>query len=79
MAKQQQQQMNMSGRAKRCQNAPTPGEMDEMGGGSDENEQERESMPAPSYKQSFFSAIDESLRLIESSELDIILLLFEYR
>ena len=69
MAKQQQQQMNMSGRAKRCQNAPMPGEIDEMGG-SDENEHERESMPAPSYKQSFFSAIDESLKLIESSKRD---------
>lgn len=69
MAKQQQQQMNMSGRAKRCQNAPVVSEeIAELGGVSDEHEQERESMPAPSYKQSFFSAIDESLRLIESSK-----------
>lgn len=63
MAKKQQQQMNMSGRAKRCQNAPAG---DELGVIEDEHD-ERESMPAPSYKQSFFSAIDESLRLIESS------------
>lgn len=69
MAKQQQQQMNMSGRAKRCQNAPVVSEeIAELGGVSDEHEQERESMPAPSYKQSFFSAIDESLRLIESKK-----------
>lgn len=66
MAKQQQQQMSMSGRAKRCQNAPVPGEIDDLGG-SDERD-EYESMPAPSFKQSFFSAIDESLKIIESSK-----------
>jgi hypothetical protein len=33
----------------------------------DDEEKEPEAMPAPHYKQSFFSAIDESFRLIESS------------
>lgn len=77
MAKQQQQHMSMLGRAKRYQNAPSPwsngtplsaADRASSSSGEVDVQEERESMPAPSYKQSFFSAIDESLRLIESSE-----------
>ena len=77
MAKQQQAQMSMSGRAKRCQNAPVPwsdktaapASRTSISGDDGEPErEEKESMPAPSYKQSFFSAIDETLRLIDASE-----------
>lgn len=77
MAKQQQAQMSMSGRAKRCQNAPAPwsdkaaapASRTSISGDDGEPErEEKESMPAPSYKQSFFSAIDETLRLIDASK-----------
>lgn len=70
MAKQQQQQASMLGRSKRYQNAPMPWLNAPQASSLvkvDDETVETDSMPAPSYKQSFFSSIDESLRLIESS------------
>jgi hypothetical protein len=72
MAKQQQQQLSMLGRSKRYQNAPSPWLMKDTNSADltskEMNEdEENDSMPAPSFKHSFFSAIDESLRTIGSS------------
>ncbi|CAF0706252.1 unnamed protein product [Brachionus calyciflorus] len=68
MAKQQTQQQSMLGRAKRYQNPPSPwGAQSKL---LEKNEpvvkdEDSEEMPAPLYKQSFFSAIDESLKQFE--------------
>ena len=78
MVKQQQQQGPVLGRTKKYQNAPAPWSSGglvvastSVAAAADSltsPEEEEDEMPAPLYKQSFFSAIDESFRLIESSE-----------
>ena len=73
MVKQQQQQQPVLGRSKKYQNAPAPWVASSAAAGSLEagrsgdGFEDSESMPAPLYKESFFSAIDETLKLIESS------------
>jgi hypothetical protein len=82
MVKQQQQQGPVLGRTKKYQNPPAP--WGSAGGGGSaaakparvdgsssqesHDDEEKDAMPAPLYQQSFFSAIDESFRLIESSK-----------
>lgn len=74
-----QQQMQEPIRRTKYQNAPTPWgnnatikpstDVATSKGKEEDNDECNDVMPAPHYKQSFFSAIDESLRLIESSSL----------
>jgi hypothetical protein len=70
MVKQQAQENMLPGRAKKCQGAPVP-LRDSKTSDSIEHDEEagEEAMPAPMYQKSFFSAIDESLKMIESSNL----------
>lgn len=78
MVKQQQQQQPVLGRSKKYQNAPAPwvassatsGSLE--AGKSGDSFEDSESMPAPLYKESFFSAIDETLKMIESSNYSFI-------
>ncbi len=82
MVKQQQAQEPVLGRTKKYQNAPSPwSNVASSSAGSANKNQARnksenladeegdESMPPPQYKLSFFSAIDESFKMIESSNL----------
>lgn len=79
MAKLQSQQQQTIGKSKKCQDAPSPWastkpSSDKVITNDDENE-EIESMPAPLYAQSFFTAIDESLKIIDSSKRKLAILL----
>jgi hypothetical protein len=57
-------------KTKKYQDAPTPwSKISIQNEEQPENVEEVESMPAPLYAQSFFSAIDESLKLIDLSRL----------
>ena len=81
MAKLQSQQQQTIGKSKKCQDAPSPWastkpSSDKVITNDDENE-EIESMPAPLYAQSFFTAIDESLKIIDSSKRKLAILLIK--
>ncbi len=67
MVKQQAQESMLPGRAKKCQGAPVPLHDPKASDSIEHNEEAEEAMPAPMYQKSFFSAIDESLKMIESS------------
>lgn len=74
MAKQHSQPV--LGRVKKYQDAPSPWSTttskSAVSSNIDDFEENLESMPAPLYKASFFSSIDETLKAIESSNLIII-------
>ncbi|RNA33446.1 RING finger 10 [Brachionus plicatilis] len=64
MAKKQTQQQSMLGRSKRSQNPPSPLVNETLA----VDQQDEEEMPAPLYKLSFSSAIDQSLNQFESKK-----------
>ncbi len=68
MAKQQVQKPAVLGRVKKYQDEPKPWQSNNAANESEDLLNDVESMPAPLYKASFFSSIDDSLKLIESSE-----------
>ena len=56
------------GRSKKVQGPPSPWSKNSMAAEyENEEEEETEYMPAPGYKESFFSGIDETLRDIDAS------------
>jgi len=62
------QSQQAANKTKKYQDAPTPWSKTSIQNEEQPENEEIESMPAPLYAQSFFSAIDESLKLIDSSK-----------
>ena len=57
------------GRSIKAQGPPSPWLKKSLTGYENEDEEDTDYLPAPGYRESFFSAIDESLKVIDSSKL----------
>lgn len=58
------------GRSIKAQGPPSPWSKNSLNGYENEYEEDTEYLPAPGYRESFFSAIDESLKVIDSKKIN---------